>query len=90
MTTIYKVVLSPSQTEYHLPEGAQVLSAREQGSEICLWYLCNPERQKVTRRFRVFGTGHPIGALSGRLRFVGTAHLDGGRFVFHVFEEAAP
>lgn len=58
---------------------------REQGSDICLWAAVDPQAPKVTRRFIGFGTGHTIpGEL--QLSFVGTAMLNGGAFVFHIFE----
>lgn len=83
MKTIWKFTLQP-QCELEMPKGAQILSVREQGEDICLWALVDPAAEKVTRKFCGFGTGHDVP--DGDMRFVGTAHLYGGSMVFHVFE----
>lgn len=83
MSSICKYVLKP-EIELEMPIGAQVLSIREQGEEICLWALVNPDAPKEKRRFVSFGTGHDVPAVA--LQFHGTAHLRGGSLVFHVFE----
>lgn len=85
--SIWKYVLQP-EIELSMPVGAQVLSVREQGEEICLWALVTPDAPKETRRFVSFGTGHDVPAVP--LQFHGTAHLQGGSLVFHVFEVPAP
>lgn len=84
MKTIWKYTLQPDIT-LEMPVGAEVLSVREQGDEICMWALVEPDAEKEERRFMGFGTGHdvPGGILK---KFIGTAHLHGGRMVFHVFE----
>lgn len=89
-TTVHKLVLEPGRTVYGLPMGAVVLSAREQGDTVCLWYRCDPTRTTVDMRtFHVFATGQPIPSyFFERLQFIGTAHLNGGALVFHVFEES--
>jgi len=68
-----------------MPFGAEVLQVREQIENVCLWALVDPdERQMETRRFILFGTGHPIP--SAPMKYHGTAHLKGGMLVMHVFE----
>jgi hypothetical protein len=83
LKTIWKYVLQP-ESVLDMPIGAQVLSVREQGQEICLWALVDPLADKEKRKFVSFGTGHDIP--SQPMTFIGTAHLGGGSLVFHVFE----
>lgn len=87
MRTIWKFTLQP-ECSIEMPSGAEVLSVREQGETICLWALVDPEATVEMRRFVVLGTGHSVP--DQPLRFLGTAHLAGGAFVFHVFEEVVP
>lgn len=84
--SIWKFVLAP-QCSLSMPVGAQVLSVREQGDSICLWALVDPSAPLEMRRFIVFGTGHPLPA-DEPLTYLGTAHLEQGKLVFHVFERA--
>lgn len=83
MKTIWKFILAPDIT-LDLPRGAEILSVREQGGNICLWALVDPQADQTTRRFVVIGTGHAVP--DGPLWFLGTAHLAGGQLDFHVFE----
>ena len=84
MTTIWKYELSPHVLFYDLPRGAKVLSAREQGDAICFWAEVDPNQPKEPRKMMVFGTGHVIPPEP--MRFVGTAHIQQGALVFHVYE----
>jgi hypothetical protein len=83
MRTIWKATLLPFGTqEIEVPQGAEMLCAREQGDEMCVWYRCDPVAPKEQRRIAICGTGHP--APDGR--YLGTCALDGGTLQFHVFE----
>lgn len=87
MKSVYKYTLEP-HGGVELPTGAKILSVHAQHDSICLWALVDPNNLPVLRRFKVFGTGHPIAnEQADRLSFVGTALLDGGYLVMHVFEE---
>lgn len=83
MKTIWKYTMKP-QCSHDMPKDAQLLSVREQGDEICMWALVDPEAEKETRHFVGFGTGHDVP--DRPMTFIGTAHLHGGMLVFHVFE----
>lgn len=83
MKTTWKFTLQP-ECSIEMPVGSEILSVREQKETICLWALVDPSAPKETRRFVAFGTGHDIPDES--LSFVGTAHLQGGALVFHIFE----
>ena len=82
MKTIYKYILKP-EISIRIPEQSQLLSVHEQNGEVCLWALVNPQNIDETRTFAVFGTGHRV---PEDHIFVGTALLEGGSLVFHVFE----
>jgi hypothetical protein len=80
---VWKYALAPD-SKLSMPVGAQVLSVHEQSEVICLWALVDPNAPKEIRCFAVFGTGHAIPAVP--MRFHGTAHLQSGALVAHVFE----
>lgn len=83
---IWKYTLKP-RVELQMPKGAEVLTVREQSEDICLWALVDPAAEKETRQFHSFGTGHKVDDLP--MKYVGSAHLQGGALVFHVFEVVA-
>lgn len=89
MKRIYKYELSPNSPQsIDLPEGAQILTAQGQhGRNVCLWALVDPERPKEKRYFEVFATGESVHEDMGvERRYIGTAQLEGGLLIFHVFE----
>lgn len=70
----------------HMPIGAEILTAREQGETICVWARVNPKETRVVKRmFAVCGTGHDAPFTD----YVGTGLLFGGTLVLHVFLVAA-
>lgn len=80
--TIWKATLKEPSGILDLPEGAEILCAHEQFEEICLWFRCSPQAPKRSRAFAVVGTGHPAPEDG---EYIGTAFLQGGGLVFHVF-----
>ena len=83
--TIWKTVLKPIDVqEIEVPTGAELLCAREQYEQICVWYRCDPDASKERRTIAIVGTGHP--APNGEGHYIGTASLHGGNLMFHVFE----
>lgn len=89
MRTVHKYRLDFTQGDLaspRLPAAAQVLSVGHQGNNLYLWALVEPDGPiDLTRVFRIAGTGHPIEG-DDDLRFLGTAHMQGGALVLHVFE----
>lgn len=83
MKTIWKYEIK-EECAIEMPVGAELLTLREQGDAICLWALVDPYAPVEMRRFSVFGTGHSFDETG--LHFIGSAHLQNGSFVFHVFE----
>ena len=85
--TIWKFVLTPETLKISMPEDSIILTAKEQGNEICIWAEVSPSKPLTVRYFEIFGTGHPIPCETeaGR-KYIGTAFLYGGKLVFHVYE----
>ena len=81
--TIWEFPLYPNDTSIQMPSGARLLTAREQGDAICVWAEVDPDAGNEVRGFNVFGTGHEMPENPGS--YLGTAMLEGGRFVFHVY-----
>jgi len=46
--------------ELELPVMYNILKVDMQHEKPCMWILVNPTAVKVKRKFRLFGTGHPI------------------------------
>jgi len=72
-------------TELTIPEGAKVLTIQEQHGNPQIWFVVNPENEKVTRSFEIIGTGHSFDYDESK-QYIGTFQLSGGALVFHVFE----
>lgn len=83
MRTVWKFTLAVDSV-LDMPEGAEVLTVREQGDAVCLWALVDPSKPFEARRFVMVGTGHELP--QDDATFVGMAHLDKGLLVVHVFE----
>jgi hypothetical protein len=81
--TIWQAEIAQDDHSFSAPEGAELLTAREQGDVVCVWFRCDPTRPKEARRVEVCGTGWE-NAPQGR--YVGSAHFNDGSLVFHVFE----
>jgi len=73
------------KTEIKMPKGAEILTAREQGEDVCIWALVDPsEKVMENRSFEVVGTGLKM-EYEGSV-YIGTAHLYNSTLVLHVFE----
>jgi len=79
-TTLYSLV----DQQIMVPEGAEMLCARDQMNHICVWYRCNPAAKLVPRTLIVVGTGDV--APGSDARYLGTAGC-GGQLIVHVFEQ---
>lgn len=85
--TIWKYVLIPQKLTISVPEGATILTAREQDGDICIWAEVYPDMPLEVKAFEVFGTGHDIPIDMGIDRkYIGTAIIRGGSLVYHVYE----
>jgi hypothetical protein len=85
--------------ELELPQSHKILKVGRQGDDYYMWVFVSTFTGKVKRRFRLFGTGHPIpgGPMfmsdtevciyqdeGGHLRYVDTIFQ--APFVWHLFE----
>ena len=89
---IYKYpVRIDDKTSVTMPLGARILNVHEQmlscgRSGAFLWALVDPsEKEMVTRRVRIAGTGHDIDDAE-KLAYCGTFHLSTSGLVFHLLE----
>lgn len=84
---IYKYQLSITETQnLELPIGAEILTAQNQHETACIWVFINKlQTTKETRTIKIFGTGQII--KSENLKYISTIQLDGGAYVFHIFEQ---
>lgn len=81
--TIWRTILAPTDVQdIEVPEDAELLTARDQHEQLCVWFKCDPSKPTSKRRIAICGTGHP--APEGA-RYVGTGFLH-GHLAFHVFE----
>lgn len=90
MRTVWKYTLRDQDTTIEMPIGATILHVREQHGCICMWALVDSTAEKERRSFLVTGTGHEIKSTYTDLEYVGSALVDYGTFVFHVFEHKHP
>jgi hypothetical protein len=83
---VWKYILSIKNDlmTIRLPKGSKPLTVHEQFGEICMWVLVIPTADTKERTFRIAGTGHNLA--DGNFSYIGTAFIDDGELVFHVFE----
>jgi hypothetical protein len=70
-----------------MPKGAEILHIDAQEDVPCIWAMVDPTNDLHTRRFRMYGTGHPMHVDEVETH-VGSFMLYNGQLVFHVFEVA--
>jgi hypothetical protein len=87
---IWKFPLAPPQagdvSHCDMPAGAKVLTAREQGASVCVWAEVDPCASLERRSFHIIGTGKEVPENAGP--YFGTAMLDEGVYVFHIYGKA--
>lgn len=88
MKQIWKYSLEMTDiAEVVMPFGAEVLSAVNQHGILCIWAMVDPnEQNRITRRFRIIGTGHPIEDKEQLGKFLGTVQFEKGQLILHVFD----
>lgn len=91
METVWKKMLELNPQQFiDVPKGATFLCAREQHGKVAVWFRCNPEETKTDEKLiRMLGTGHCLLA-PGEGKYLGTAALDNGALIIHVFDETPP
>ncbi len=87
MNVIYKYAIPvDGEPVIEMPSGAKVLSFHVQHNKPFIWALVDPDRPDEKRRFYLLGTGHPMSYSMDAMRFIGTALLEDGDFILHLFE----
>lgn len=88
MRAVLKYKVDPlhgrTRVSFLIPKGAEPVEVHEQHGAVHMWVLADPSAPLTERTFQVVGTGHlevPDDAVH-----IGTAHLSGGVYVFHIFE----
>jgi len=89
MDCIYKYPLSVDDVQdVEMPPGAVILTVQAQGEIPCIWAQVNSQTLgRIRRRFRTYGTGHPMGDAAEFSHYVGTYQLRSGALIFHVFTD---
>ncbi len=80
---ILKYTLEIGHNSLPLPEGAQLLSVRNQRGVITLWALVDDTQERLYTDIHVLPTGSEVDGSSGE--YFGTVQV--GEFVWHVFVE---
>ena len=89
MKVIWKYPLAQSGTQrIQIPQEGRILAVQTQHDEPCLWVEVNTSKQRETRTFKCFETGHSLGSNPGY--YLGTLQLYSGSLVLHVYEQRRP
>ena len=86
----YPIVVTGRQ-QISIPPGAQFLHVAQQAPSdrhLCIWALVDDLARPYWREIRMVGTGHPFDDAAEFPVFVGSALMNGGSLVFHVFAAA--
>lgn len=88
MDRIFKFQLAVDDIQdVDMPTGCAVLSVQAQRNVPCIWAMVDPNAPKIRRRFRTYGTGHPMEDAGAFPHYVGTYQLQNGSLVYHVFTD---
>lgn len=87
MRTIHKYVLTDVVNEVLTFERAKWLYVANQHEQITVWAEVNTLERECMETLHIVGTGHEV---PSGVRHIGSALMDSGRFVFHVYANAAP
>lgn len=82
--TLLPLMAADGTITLDMPRGARLLTAREQGSALCLWAEVDPTAPVRPVHFRVTRTGDVLAPLERR-RHIGTGVLNGDALILHVF-----
>jgi hypothetical protein len=69
-----------------MPRGARVLKVVNQHNRLTFYADCDEKQGTAKHKFRIAGTGHPLGVMSPNARYVNTVLFDGGSLVLHVYD----
>lgn len=80
----YNLPALPGSGPIEMQQGAQLLKFDVQLDELCLWALVDPGAPVVHRYLGIAETG--LTALRDDEKYVGTALLQSGKYVLHLFD----
>lgn len=86
---IYKYPLPNLRNVVELSVNASPLHVNYQNGELYLWAATDPRMPLAARHFVVYGTGHELPAWKS-IKYIGTAHNQLDKTVWHVFEDMYP
>lgn len=84
MITIHKYELVTGFNSIALHTGAKILDVHGQHGKLCVWAEVDTSKKGAVKEFHVFATGHEI-PNKDELKYIGTAHMDNGYLVWHVY-----
>ncbi|MGD9209606.1 MAG: hypothetical protein PVI90_02470 [Desulfobacteraceae bacterium] len=87
----YKIEITDEFTLF-VPGESKILKLDVQNNKPVLWILVDPDSPQKIRHFKGFGTGHPIQhknilSMEHHLVYIDTVMMEGGFFVYHLFEK---
>lgn len=87
-TAVYKYVLTEAVNEVVVPIDARFIHVANQREQICVWaeVSTDPAIPECTRTLYVVGTGHLVPEPE-KTQHIGSALMQDGAFVFHIYEE---
>ena len=80
----YELEPKPGNWPVAMPTGATVLAVKEQFGKLIIWAACDPQQPMAVHHFLLVMTGSPFDP--NGLAYVGTAMLNNGSYILHVFE----
>ncbi len=89
MKSIRKYQLQPRMKQkIEMPEGAQILTVQTQVTSVCLWAMVNTKAPKEKRTIHIVSTDKNVDHIHDKgMTYIGTAQIELGNIVCHVFEE---
>lgn len=79
----------PFEKDWHftieMPVGAEIISAQDQGGQMCMWVIADPGNGLEMRQFAIAGTGHDM--TDEMVEFIATIQMP--PYVWHLFEVVA-
>ncbi len=93
MKAIHKYPLKVANNSQllEIPDGAEILCAKDQYGQICIWAFVDPEAPKVFIEILKFGTGEPISDPQ-KLSYIDTvaSKISDFEFVWHIYRRMIP
>jgi hypothetical protein len=94
MRTLYKYRIPIiDDPVVQMPKGAQLLKFAMQGTDLYVWALVDTEAEMEERKFKIFGTGHPVPDNVDLAWGIGGGYYNyrdsvfDRHFVWHIFSE---